>query len=363
MGKPQYLPKELSTMTVKKSTRATRTKEQTAKEFGVVEQEVSDRSPLPDNEVALKRAKEAGLRDAAGKFSLEAAVTSLSTAGVGMSRALTELTVELQTTAKKVDELKEVKALLEQDIEELHGKEIAASALEDMVAEFAAKKDELNTEFANVSRSISQQRQVLTNEWALEQQAHQQAATRRDQELLAARRREEEQYQFSKLDARTRLEVEWSNKLADQKRANDIRQAELERNWAERTAALTAKEAEFNALKARVDSIQNEIDAAVKREVAIATNAVTRDARHAQELANNAFQAKETVLNAKVENLNTQLASATKTISDLSAQLALANEKVAKIAGDALSAASGRQALTEVQTMLASQQNGSQKKA
>lgn len=349
--------------TPKKSTRATRTKTETAIEFEEVQAATASRRQLSPGEAAVVAAKEQATRGALSKFSLESTLQGLTTTGLALTKSLSAISEDLQNAAKQVEELTEAKALLEKDIEALHGKEVASSAIEDLVADYKAKEEEIRLGLSTLQADISRQRAEVQQAWTREQQEHQRLVAQRDADLNTARQRENEQYSYKVSQERQRAEQEFANRLADQKRANELKQAELSRNWEQREADLKAQEDEVAKLKARVDGIQTEIDAAVKKEVAIVTNALTRDHKHQVELSTRDFAAKETVLNAKVENLTTQLASANKAIADLTVQLAAANEKVAKIAGEALTAASGRQALSEVQSLLQTQANGPAKKA
>lgn len=350
-------------MATKKSTRATRSKQETAVAFEDVQRDVASREPLPESEISVRKTQEGKLRDVLENLSLETAVQVLTAAGVGMTRTVTELSTRLQDTARQVEELQEVKALLVKDIEELHGKEIAASAIEDLVASHKEQSESLNRALSQLQDNINYSRQQLQAEWVREQQEHQRLVNETNAQITEARRRDEETYQYTKKQERARAELAFQNEQADKKRANDLKQADLERGWAAREAELKSKEQEFVVLKARVDGIQAEIDAAVKKEVAIVSNSINRDHKHAAEIAARDAAGAQNLLTAQVENLKAQLASANNVIAQLQQQLTGANEKVAKIASDALTAASGTTALAEMRNVLASGgSNASQKK-
>lgn len=346
----------------KKSTRATRTKTETAADFEAVADGIGNRKPLSANEKAVIAAKEAALRGTVSKLNLESTLQALTSTGLDLTKTISGISEDLQNAAKVVEELTEAGKLLEKDIEELHGKEIAASAIEDLVADFNAKKEALDSELLAHQKTLAQARADAQSSWQREQTQHQQVVYERDQALQQARKRDDEQYQYQTAETRKRNELAWQNQMADQKRANELKQAELERTWAARDAELTAKETEFAALKARVDGIPAEIDAAVKKAEAIVGSTVKRDYTHQIEILSKDFAAKETVLNAKVDNLTTQLAAERLASAKLAEQLVIAQAKVAEIANSALSAASGRQALMEVQGVLATQQGNSTKK-
>lgn len=349
-------------MAAKRSTRATRTKSQTADEFDDVRHAAAEDAGSP-GEQAVRKAKEEELRAAVAKFSVESTVQSLTSTGLSIGKTIAGITEQLQQAAASVEELKQAKDLFEKDMEALHGKEVAASAIEDLVEDYEAKKRALQEELASLSRNIEAQRDDMVASWDREQQAHEQQVKDREAALLVARKRDDEQYNYNKGQERQRAEQAWQIQMADLKRANELKQADLTRSWAEREAALNAKEQEFNALKARVEAIQNEIDSAVKKEVAIATNALTRDHKHAVEIMSKDFQSKEVVLNSKVQGLEVQLASAVSTIAKLQEQLTQAQNKVAEIANSALTAASDRQALAAVQSFATQTGSNAQKKA
>jgi chromosome segregation ATPase len=352
-------------MAVKKgtrSTRATRTPAETEHEFEEVSESVASKKQLSPNEKSVLAARETELRSRASQLNLETTLQSLTTTGLDLTKAISGISEDLQNAAKVVEELTEAGKLLEKDIEELHGKEVAASAIEDLVANFKTEREALEQQLNTLKKDIEQERRDMLAVWTREQTDHQRAMQERNALLAAERARETEQYAYLKTEDRKRNEIAWQNQMADLKRTNDLKQAELERNWATKTAELDAKEAEFAALKARVDGIPTEIDSAVKKAEAIVGSTVKRDYTHQIEILTKDFAAKETVLNAKVENLTTQLASERLASAKLAEQLVAAQSKVAEIANSALNAASGRQALMEVQGVLATQQGNANKK-
>jgi colicin import membrane protein len=337
-------------MATKKSTRATRTKSETAAAFADIQDNLSNAPSRSAGEEALLHSKSEATRAAVAKFNLESSLQGLTSIGLGLTKAISTISEDLQNASKVVSELTEAKALLIKDIEDLHGKEVAASAIEDIVADYKSQKEDLQADYDTFQKNLDLARDT-------------QSVNDRDRAVNEARRRDEEAYAYKTKEERARDQVNYSNSMADLRRQNDIKQAELERGWAAKTAEINAKEEEFKNLKLRVDGIQNEIDAAVKKAEAIVANSVKRDLTHQIELANKDFEAQKSILNSQVSSLSSQLSIANSTIAALNAKLTEAQNKVAEIAGNALAAASGRQALAEVQGMLAQQSSNGAKKA
>ena len=351
-------------MAAKKSTRATRSKQETAEAFEEVKEKVETTPAVPPAEVEVRQTREKEIRSFADGVSVEKSMQNITTAGLNITKTLSSIAEQLQAAAKEVEDLKKAKELYEKDIEALHGKEVATSAIEDLIANYKTKREELSTAFDAEAKKLAQDQKEMQEEWDKEKAAHDLDWSELDAAAQRNRQQENDQSNYQTQQRRSRAELEWQNKMADLSRANTLKQSELERGWADREGKLKAMEAEFTALKARVDGIPAEIDAAVKKAEAIVGNSVKRDYTHQIEMLQATHAAQHTVNLNTINSLQAQIKTLVETNAAMTTRLNASEEKVASIANEALKASSGRQALAEVQTMIQSQQNpGNNKRA
>ena len=349
-------------MAAKKSTRATRSKKDTEQAFEQIEQEVAATPSIPDNEYELRQVQETKIRNFADGVSVEKAVQGITTAGLNIGKTLSSIATQVQLAADELEEIKKAKALYEKDIEDLHNQEIAASALEDLVAEYTAKKTALVEDHANELKALLQEKEDLREEWERQQAEHNRQDLENKASIQRNRQQEQEAYNYQTKVTRERADLEFKNKMSDQERANLLKEADLNRGWLTRETELKAKETEFVALKAKVETIPAEIDAAVKRAEGIAYNNSKRDYTHQIEMLQKTHESQQMVANNTIASLQAQVKQLAEANLSLQSKVTLSEEKVASIANNALNAASGRQALAELQGVVQTQGNNSNNK-
>ena len=342
-------------MPAKKSTRATRTKQETAAAFEEIQDKIASTPTVPTAEVELRKTQEREVRSFAEGFSVEKSVQTITAAGLNITKTLSSIAEQVQQSAKELDDLKKAKELYTGQIEALYGVEVTKASAQDLEAEYSVKKEMLAAEHAAELKQHVQEMETVREEWERQQEEY----NRQQAELKLvndqARLKEANEYNYQRGLERQRAEIDWQNKMVDLKRANELKQAELERDWTARTEALKAKEAEFTAYKSRVDAIPAEVDAAVKKAEAIASNSIKREYQHQVEMMQRTHESQQTVNLNTIASLQAQIKQLAETNLALTAKVAASEEKVANIANEALKAASGRQALNEVQSFMQNQ--------
>ena len=269
-------------------------------------------------------------------------VRKIGDLGLAIQSNLDQVKNLTMESLKEYTDLQDAIQFATSKLEELRGKEATAISLAELLAEHEAKVAEFSAEDAARAERIA--KEDAEREARLVQEAA---------NLQVERVREADTYKYNRDRTRRNEEGEYAQKLDERNRQNAATQAAKEAMWAEREALLAKKEVEYKAAIDANAQIPQLIDSAVKKEVAIVTNTLTREHKHALEL-----------LNAENRNklglLEQQVLSNGKTIELLEAQLAAANEKLAAsekrveaIAVNAMQSASGRQALEAVQQNIA----------
>lgn len=168
-------------------------------------------------------------------------------------------------------------------------------------------------------------------------------------------KRSEDDYNYNLAELRKKELDKWNFDASVRKRDEEIRKQTLERAWQERENALKSRENEIVELQKQVASIPELLKKETAREVAIVTNTLNRDHKHALELLTQQKlsddKSNELRLNA-VTHENTKL---TELVKSLNEQLVSARNDAKEIAAKAVESASGQQALASLQSAMNNQ--------
>lgn len=176
------------------------------------------------------------------------------------------------------------------------------------------------------------------------------------QALEVARQREEDTYKYNRDKARRAEEDAWAKSVEDRKRAESLRQATLEREWAEKDATYVKQTMELTAQLVQNNKEHEEALKAAGAEKAVALNSLKKDMEHAAQLT--AATNKTALELAKLENagLVEKVKGLEATVAELRNALEKATARVETIATTALTASSGKTALDAVQQTIRDQQ-------
>ena len=171
-----------------------------------------------------------------------------------------------------------------------------------------------------------------------------------DEEERAKRwQREEEEHGYEIAQKKKRSQEEYNVEIATRRRAETIRQEDLEKQWKGREEVLVSQEKEVVALKTQVAGFDDKLKADVAKAEAIALNRVKKEYDHEVLMLKKDIES-ERVLNAtKVSALDDTINSLQVQISDLNKQLAQSRTDAKEITSAALQSASGRQAMEALQ--------------
>lgn len=259
---------------------------------------------------------------AASGITIETAAKKVTEAQLSIGKTLSDVTNQLQTQLQELDTVTQAVQLKQGELETIYSKEQVLKSL-----------DELNVEFEQHKQNIEDQKLALDRE----------------------RQQEEADFNFNLEQTRKNEQTQYEEQRRLVK--NQHRDEDELRNKAflAREEELKKHENELIDLRKKVEGFPAELDAAVKKDVAIATNSVKREYEHQLQLLKKDYETAQTVNNNTVAGLNARLAANDKVITELTAQLTAAQSKVAEIAKEALTSASSTKTLSEFQNMLATQ--------
>jgi colicin import membrane protein len=284
------------------------------------------------------------LADVSG-LTAETAVKKVTEAGLTINKTLAGINEQVISLVEELKQLDEAIQLKTEELNGLHGKDVAASAIDVLVAEYDKKKAELEAEMERLQKDIEDTRAKAAAELATEREAAE-----------LARKRTEEAYSYDTQQLRKKEQDAFAEGLRQQSATERDRKEKLEKEWATREEALKLREKELEDLRKQVSEfplvLKKETDTAaaivgnrVKSEWELKLTLATKDAETAQRVASMEI--------ASLKDTATKQAQA---IQMLQAELNEAKRQVQAIAEKALESASGARALAEVQGVIQSRE-------
>lgn len=332
-------------MASRRSTTRTRSAEQTKVAFDELARKSRNKPvvPVKEQEARQSHAKNV-LTDVSG-LSAESAVKKVTEAGLVINKTLggiNEQVIALVEELKKLDEAIQLKT---EELAALHGKDVAASAIDVLVAEYDRKKADLEAEMARLQKEIADSRTKFATDLAAERDATE-----------LTRKRAEEEYSYNFQLQRKKEQDAFQEQLRQQAATERDRKEKQEKDWAVREEALKLREKELVDLRKQVadfpTALKKETDAAA----AIAGNRVKGEWELKFTLAQKDAETAQRVGTMEIAALKEANAKQAQALQALQAELAEAKRQVQTIAEKALESASGARALAEVQGVIASRE-------
>lgn len=321
--------------------RTTRTRAEVASEFEDISGEVSSREPEDAKTAAAKKGRADEVRKAVGQLTPETVVQRISAVTVDVSKVLAGVQQTLLSAVEEYKTTSEGVVLLKEELNELHQKDIAATALDQLVQDYEIKARDLEVEI-----------QTRKLDWEKEQQDRSRSQREFDDNLTKSRKRESDDYSYRTAQERKKLEDDFTEQSRLKAHENREKQELLERNWASREEILKKQETETADLRAKVQAFPVELDAAVKKAEAIKENVLKKHYETQIQLLTKDKETDARVAAAEIANLKEASTRQVETIAQLQRQLDASRQQVEAIAGKALDSASGRSALQHVQEVI-----------
>jgi len=328
----------MATKTVKTPARSRRTKAEVVQEFSGIRKEIETARETADAKAAEAAARhEAEVRQAVEGTSVESVVQSISGLGLDISKALSDVSGRLVEEVERLAAVREAVAIERRELERLHKIDVAATALDQMVQEYAREKDRLEAEIAAQRAAWEEETRVTERE-------------RREQEegLKKQRQREIDEYEYKKALERKKAQDKYEEDVRLLEKKNKEKQEALEKEWQQREAALKEREQELAALRKEAAEFPARLKVEVDQAVAQALR--TAEAKYQQEivLLKKDAEAEKRLAELQVKTFEELSARQAAQIATLQQQLDEAKQQVQDIALKAIEGASGAKALAHV---------------
>jgi hypothetical protein len=318
--------------------RAKRSKAEMEQEFAEIQEQVESAREAADAKAeGAARLRAAEVRQAAEGITVEAVVQKISGLGLEVGKALADVSEQLTQEVKVLATVREAVGLERKELEQLHRIDVAATALDQIVQDYAREKQRLEAE-------IAAQRQA----WDEASARMERERKEQDETLKKQRQREIEDYEYKKALERKKAQDKYEEETRLVEKKNQERQEALEKGWGQREAELKEGEDELTRLRKEAEGfparLQNEAETAalrVRRETEAKVEqevlVLKKDAETEKRLAE-----------LQVRTLEETLARQGGQIVTLEKQLAEAKQQVQDIAVKAIEGASGARALSHI---------------
>ncbi len=332
-------------MATRNSSARRRSTEQTKSAFEELARKSRNKPVVSVKEQEAQQSHARNVLTDVSSLSAESAVKKVTEAGLTINKTLGGINEQVISLVEELKKLDEAIKLKTEELAALHGKDVAASAIDVLVAEHDKKKADLEAELERLHEEISQTRTRFAADLAAEREASE-----------VARKRAEEEYVYNIQLQRKKEQDAFAEQLRQQGAAERDRKEKLEKDWAAREEALKLREKELEELRQQVADfpavLKKETDAAA----AIAGNRVKHDWEMKLTLAQKDAETAQRVASMEISSLKETNARQTQSLQALQTELAEAKRQVQTIAEKALESASGARALAEVQGVIASRE-------
>jgi hypothetical protein len=296
-------------------------------------------SRLAIREEVAEKERDRRVIETASTYTVESVVKGLAELQLHFDRDIEGLAARLSTEIHKLEDVRRAIEVETRHLEELRQTKIAAEALNILTQEhqeqartFAA---DAQRQRDTLERDIAEKRQA----WQKEQAMHEQSVAAYEAALQQERQREEESYRY---------EVERQRKIdtdayEEKKKQLEVELAETaagkEKDWARREAVLAGQQQLLETYKATVQTLPQELAAAVHQAREEASKAAQQAARVRADLLAKEEAANRTVYAAEMQTLHDTISQQQAQIDALAADLKAALKQVQELSAKAIGGA------------------------
>lgn len=284
----------------------------------------------------VQQTKNAVAVSKATSVDIEKSLGSLSTAGIQIQSTLSKISEELIQKHSELQAVDDAIRLKREEMQNLHG-----------VDQVLLTIDEAKSLHQEHLDKMQKQREELQQEYSdLQNQQAQERA------------RQEEEYNYNLQQTRKNETDQWAEALRVRSNAERDRKEAFEKDLAVRTAALVAKETEYQAALQKSATFDADVAKEVAKAEAILKNVLTKDFNHKQEIAD--ITHKTTIEKYQFDQQRMVQTANTleQNVKELQAQLKAAYEKNAELASKAVDGAANAKATADAISTLSSLNNG-----
>jgi hypothetical protein len=315
-----------------------RSKAEVQQEFESIRKEAATERETSDTRAReVARVREGEVHEAVDGASVDGIVGELSALGLHVSKVLSDLSAQLIAEVERLTTLREAVEIERRELQRLHKIDIAATALDQLVQDYEARKQAFQAEIASAK-----------SEWEAESAERERGAREYEESLKKQRQRENEEFEYKKALERKKAQDKYDEEQRVRDRQNREKQETLEKSWQDREAALKAREDEAAQLRKDAEAFPRHLEQEVQRAVAEARRQAEQASEQRLLVATKDAEADRRVADLRTKTLEEMVARQSEQLAALQRQLDEAKQQVQDIAVKAIEGASGARTLAHV---------------
>jgi hypothetical protein len=264
-------------------------------------------------------------------------VQRISGLGLDVSKALADVSSKLTEEVQLLASVRDAVALERRELDRLHKIDVAATAIDQMVQDYALEKQRLESEIA-----------AQRTTWEEESARVERERKEQEEALKKQRQREIDDYEYKKALERKKAQDKYDEDVRLTEKKNQEKQEALEKGWAQREATLKEREEELKTLRKE----SQEFPARLQKEAQATAEQARREteAKFQQQMLvlQKDSETEKRVAALQVKSLEETVARQQSQIAAIEKQLADAKQQVQDIAVKAIEGASGAKALSHI---------------
>lgn len=329
-----------------RKTRSTRSKAETASELNQVRNQVEFTPEVSAQTQEQNKARAVEVRALTIGVTPDSALKKLTETNISVNKALANIGETIQNEVAELNNLREAKTIEIQEIEELHGKEVLAASIKDLLEDFDLKKETMSRDAADEEAEHNRRREQREQKW-------------KDDDAQRTKQQNQEAYDYNYKISQSRAQATdaFNSEIQNNKRAEAIRQEDLKRSWEQREAELKSKETDFANFKKQVEEFPATLAKEIKAAEGKATGIAENRAKHEITLLQKDFDAAKSLSEARIKSLEQTIEQNNVQMAKQATEISGLNARVQSIAEKALESASGQQTLAQMQQFQQNAQN------
>ena len=276
---------------------------------------------IATKEETAERQKDKEVVDKASNYTVESIVKGLADSQLDFGNTIDSVTEKLTKELTKLTELQHAILVTTHQVEELQNIRVAADALDILQQENQEKLKDFEEESTKTYKLLETETNEKHLAWEKEQQEYERLLAEKQATLEKDRKREEEDYKYE-VERQRKVEA---NQYEERKRKleRDLAEKGKEKDkvWQEREKVLAENQPKFEEYKAKVATMPDELEKAVKK----AREEAIKETYEAEQVKANLLE-KEVAASSEVYDL--KIKSLEKTIEQQVSQLTQLTEKL-----------------------------------
>ena len=328
-------------VTTTKGNGRTRTRAGTKRDLAALEAGMAAAEPEDDKTKSAKKARKSKVEKDVADVTIEKIASDTAKTGVSITKALAAVQEAAQEEVERLSIMREAVTLRYQELEELHGKDVIACSIDDLIAQHGEKMEALTGEIEETRAA-----------WEREDAEHAEAQTERNKGLDKSRKEEADTYNYRLKITRRNEEDQYDQTIRDKVRAQRTDDEKLQAAWDKREEELQGFEKKLSIQHQELNARDKEIEAKIESAVKSAEQKL--HAQYGSEKKYSKLENENTInlLKQQIATQITQGQSSDITIVNLKAEVSALQQKLSDLATKSLEIGSGK-AVAEGQLALA----------